>query len=359
MKLTQILTLATAALAVAACGHKTSETTILSGVAPEATEVHVMINDLEIDTTVTVNDGKFSVEIPKCLTSLAFIEAGDCSMQFISDGSNLQFDLSGEDAVLKSGGKNSVNSRLENFNNWNRDFISDYRSKLAEIVNDENLSEDEKTAKSNELSDKASESYNAFNMKVVDDNKDNFLGVMALQNVYYEYETDKLSEVIEGLAPELQETRFVKAIKTALESRVKTAEGMMFTDFEVEETPGKVSKLSDYVGKGKYVLVDFWASWCGPCRGEMPNLKSVYEKYHGDSFDMISVAVWDDPAETAKAAAELGISWNQIVNAQKIPTDLYGIEGIPHIILFGPDGTILKRDLRGSAIGEEIAKYVK
>ncbi|MBO4760555.1 MAG: TlpA family protein disulfide reductase [Bacteroidales bacterium] len=359
MKLTQILMLATAALAVAACGQKSSETTTISGIAPDATEVHVMINDLQLDTVVAVNDGKFSVEIPKCLTALAFIEAGDCSAQFISDGTGLNFDLSGEDAVLKSGGKNSINSRLEAFNNWNRDFISDYRSQLAEIVNDENLSEDEKTAKAGELSDKASETYNVFNMKVVDENKDNFLGVMALQNVYSEYEAEKLTKVLEGFAPALQENRFVKSIKEALASRAKTAEGMMFTDFEVEETPGKVSKLSDYVGKGKYVLVDFWASWCGPCRGEMPNLKSVYEKYHGDSFDMLSVAVWDDPAETAEAAAELGISWNQIVNAQKIPTDLYGIEGIPHIILFGPDGTILKRDLRGSAIGEEIAKYVK
>jgi hypothetical protein len=88
----------------------------------------------------------------------------------------------------------------------------------------------------------------------------------------------------------------------------------------------------------------------------MPNLRAVYEKYHGDKFDMLSVAVWDKLEDTIKAAQEENIVWNQIMNAQRVPTELYGITGIPHIILFGPDGTILKRNLRGDAIGEAIAE---
>ena len=108
------------------------------------------------------------------------------------------------------------------------------------------------------------------------------------------------------------------------------------------------------MGNGKYVLVDFWASWCGPCRAEMPNLVNVYNTYHGDNFDMLSVAVMDEVEDTREAAKAVGIVWNQIVNAQEIPAKAYGIEAIPHVILFGPDGTILKRNLRGEAIGEAV-----
>ena len=82
----------------------------------------------------------------------------------------------------------------------------------------------------------------------------------------------------------------------------------------------------------------------------------LYEKYKGDDFDVLSVAVWDKPEDTVKGAQEHGIVWSQIINAQQIPTDLYGIEGIPHIMLVGPDGTIIKRDLRGEAIGAAVAE---
>ena len=116
---------------------------------------------------------------------------------------------------------------------------------------------------------------------------------------------------------------------------------------------------AEVLNSDKPVLVDFWASWCGPCKAEIPNIKAVYEKYAGEDFDVLSVAVWDKPEDTARAAAELGISWNQIVNAQQIPTDLYGIEGIPHIMLIGPDGIILNRDLRGDLIEVNVSRYVK
>ncbi|MCQ2249788.1 MAG: TlpA family protein disulfide reductase [Bacteroidales bacterium] len=134
-----------------------------------------------------------------------------------------------------------------------------------------------------------------------------------------------------------------------------TAEGKMFVDFEAEYD-GKVQKLSDYVGKGKYVLVDFWASWCGPCRQEIPNIIDVYNKYKGDKFDVIGVAVGDDPADTKQAIAEDNIPYNQILNTGDIAATVYGIRGIPHIILFGPDGTILARDLRGGMIEDAVKK---
>lgn len=146
--------------------------------------------------------------------------------------------------------------------------------------------------------------------------------------------------------------------KKAWKVQMETSEGKMFKDFEAEYD-GRVTKLSDYVGKGKYVLVDFWASWCGPCRAEIPNLIKVYNQYKGDKFEVLGVATWDKPEDTKKAITQMGIPYPQMLNAQKAGSDAYGISGIPQIILFGPDGKIIKRNLRGEAVERTVAEALK
>jgi thiol-disulfide isomerase/thioredoxin len=128
----------------------------------------------------------------------------------------------------------------------------------------------------------------------------------------------------------------------------------MFTDFTVTTSDGKTVKLSDYVGKDDYVLVDFWASWCGPCMREMPGLKEIYGKYNGKGLQIVGVAVWDAPDDTRKAVEAQQLPWTIIDNAQCIPTDLYGIMGIPHIIMFAPDGTIAFRGLTGNELHKAV-----
>ena len=130
--------------------------------------------------------------------------------------------------------------------------------------------------------------------------------------------------------------------------------GAKYEDFTVEYD-GRSTKLSDYVGHGQYVLIDFWASWCGPCRAEIPNLMAVYQKYKDQGLMVVGIASWDKPEASLKAIEEDGVSYPQIINAQDIATNAYNIGGIPHIILFAPDGTILARGLRG----EEIEKKLK
>ena len=130
--------------------------------------------------------------------------------------------------------------------------------------------------------------------------------------------------------------------------------GAKYEDFTVEYD-GRSTKLSDYVGHGQYVLIDFWASWCGPCRAEIPNLMAVYQKYKDQGLMVVGIASWDKPEASLKAIEEDGVSYPQIIDAQDIATNAYNIGGIPHIILFAPDGTILARGLRG----EEIEKKLK
>ena len=322
---------------VAACGTKA--TTQVSGSVPEGEETDQIVT-ADIDTTLTVADGTFCIEVPTKVTAISYAVAAGRQVSFIADGSKITVDF--EDGEAQSSSKNGVQARFADYQNWNDDFMAEYR----ESVSKEELSDDERE----EITENAVEKYNEHLLQVIKANKDNVLGLIGISNIELDDDAEMLA-LINGLSDELLAEPRVQAMKKSLDASSKTAEGQMFTDFEVDGV-----KFSDFIGKGKYMLVDFWASWCGPCRGEMPNLRSVYEKYHGDKFDMLSVAVWDKPEDTVEAAKEENIVWNQIINAQRIPTDIYGIQGIPHIILFGPDGTILKRNLRGEAIGKAVAE---
>ena len=229
----------------------------------------------------------------------------------------------------------------------------DRSEKMKAIRSDESLSDERKAELADSLYEVFSKFYDEYQSKILAEHNNDALGAEALMNL-----NDGTKECFDSLCALAGETILAhpKVVKEAnrFAQLALTAPGCMFTDFTVENgnPDGTSVKLSDYVGKGKYVLVDFWASWCGPCKGEMPNLASVYEKYKGDNFEIVGVAVWDDRKDTEEIIPKLGITWPIIFDAQHIPTDIYGINGIPHIILFDPEGKIVERNLRGEAIPE-------
>lgn len=194
---------------------------------------------------------------------------------------------------------------------------------------------------------------------VVRANRDNLVGAMALDDLFLK-DTARFRALYDEATEFVRANMLVRDDYTNLQEISRTAPGKKFTDYTVKggNPDGTDVKLSDYVSKGKYILLDHWASWCGPCKAEMPYIKKTWEAFHGDRFDVVSIAVSDKREDTEKALRSLDMPWNQILDGQRIPVELYNVKTIPHLILFAPDGTILQRGLRGEQIYETIARIL-
>lgn len=190
------------------------------------------------------------------------------------------------------------------------------------------------------------------------DHKEDLIGSVVLYYLAFEMPVEEAYTTYENAADVIKNTAFMKKVASVWEVEVNTSAGHPMVDFEVEYE-GKVSRLSDYVGNGrKLTIVDFWASWCGPCKREIPTLIEVYNKYKDQGVEVVGVATWDEPQATLGAIEKLGIPYPQIINAQRLGSDAYGIQGIPEIMMIGADGTILARGLRGAAIEEAIKEHL-
>ena len=156
----------------------------------------------------------------------------------------------------------------------------------------------------------------------------------------------ELIGLIEKLSPDLQASPKMDRLKESLLLAQETEEGKMFKELKGVSPDGKPTAISDFVGQGNYVLADFWASWCAPCKAEMPEVIALYEKYKDKGLKVIGITVNDTPEKSDSIVQMMGIPFPQIYESK--PMSIYGITGIPHTILFAPDGTILSRRIVSS-----------
>ena len=186
------------------------------------------------------------------------------------------------------------------------------------------------------------------------------IGLIALQNLLgmEGVTVAKAEALLQQAGDRLRAEESITKMVERLRRVEATQAGAQFVDFEGVDDANKAVRLSDYVGKGHYVLVDFWASWCGPCRREIAHLKKVRDDYTDKGLVILGTVVWDEMEDHLKAMKELEITWPQIFNKTEA-TELYGIAGIPQIILFDPAGKIVARDLRGEEINKHLDKALQ
>lgn len=232
---------------------------------------------------------------------------------------------------------------------------------LYESMRGADITDEQKEANMKEL-EKLEEELGQVYKEGIEKNITNPVGIHLFKSNYYNMTTAENDALLQQIPAQFQNDETIVKIKEMTEKQKKTAVGQKFIDFEMLTPDGKPVKLSDYVGKGKVVLIDFWASWCGPCRREMPNLVDAYAKYKGKNFEIVGVSL-DQSADAWKESIKnLKITWPQMSDLKYWGSEgaqLYAVNSIPHTILIDGEGTIIARGLHGEGLQTKLAEVLK
>jgi thioredoxin family protein len=254
---------------------------------------------------------------------------------------------------------NTYSQQLDSINKPGEKIYEEYQR----VFQDQTLSEEAKTEKMNHCREQFAnlQKQNADYVRgVIKANQDNILPALFIQ---YLPSNDNFAELKELLNDKYVYSHHpaLAAIKAniAQEEKKQAIIGKDFIDLTLNDTNGVSHKLSDYVGKGNYVLLDFWASWCGPCRAEMPNVVANYNKYHDKGFNIVGISFDSNSEAWKKAIADMKMNWIHLSDLKAWHSDAgkaYGVDAIPASILVDPQGKVVARDLRGEELGAKLSE---
>ena len=179
---------------------------------------------------------------------------------------------------------------------------------------------------------------------------DSATGTTLVQQIKTDYPDTKAGKSAEGILANIQLQEAAKKIQQTL------VVGAKFPDFEAKDLDGKPLSVSNY--KGKILLVDFWATWCGPCVFELPNVLKAYEKYHDKGFEIVGISLDESEPKLRSFLKDKNMTWSQYFDGARWKNKLaqkYGVQGIPATFLLDGDGKIIGRDLRGEKLDEALA----
>ena len=364
----KILFLSAIAVLFAACQNK-SEYTVQGTITGEEFEGQQVYLEkwadsimVPVDSAIII-DGKFTIKGKTSSPILSFMtidgeRSNVCTMLMVEPGTvNVTYDSSFH---ISGSSINSdftdYNAKQESLNTQIRAISQQYNVATSEGTMNEELDEKLKS----DFNEKVDESK-SLTFDFIKSNIDNELGQYLFMASSDMFEIEQQKELLALTNEEFKSTKNIKRIINHIETQEAVAIGKNFIDFTMKNPKGEDVSLSDYVGKGKYVFVDFWAAWCGPCISEMPNVVEAYKKYKNKGLEIVGVSLDQDRDEWIQGIEDLNMTWPQMSDLKLWESEavgLYAIRSIPHTVLLDKEGKIIEKDLRGEQLHEKLAELM-
>lgn len=307
-----------------------------------------------------VKDGAFSFKGRVDEAQLVFLHTKDGKLQKIFYAENLPLTVEGDasalDKVVVKGSRvqddyAKLETELKAIEQKALDFFT--AADKAKIDGD--------VKKAEELEKRAHTTYkeesSAVRKAFIQNNLKSPVTLQALMNWTNEDNYEEAIAMFDKLDESVKSYKMAGDFQKYVEGMSKAAIGKDFIDFTQNDVSGKPTSLSSY--KGKYVLVEFWASWCGPCRAENPNLRAAYLKYHDKGFNVLGVSLDDKEDKWKKAVEKDDLPWAQVSDLkgwQNSAAVQYGVRAIPANFLIDPSGKIIKKNLRGEELNKALSE---